>query len=188
MVRLREKYEQEVVPALIKEFNYENRMAVPKITKVVINVGVGEATTNPRLLDSVSDHLAAITGQKPVIKKARRAIAGFKLRAGMPIGVTVTLRRERMYEFLDRFLNIALARVRDFRGVPSKSFDGRGNYTVGIREQLIFPELDAGKIERMYGMNITIATTAETDEEGRYLLAQMGMPFQKREDQQAVVS
>jgi large subunit ribosomal protein L5 len=188
MARLKEKYEQEVVPALTKEFKYSNRMAVPKITKVVINVGVGEATMNPRLLDSVSDHLGAITGRKPIIKKARRAIAGFKLRAGMPIGVMVTLRRDQMYEFLDRFLNIALARVRDFRGVPLKSFDGRGNYTLGVREQLIFPELDVGKIDRVYGMNITIATTAQTDEEGRFLLAQMGMPFEKREDQQVSVA
>ena len=188
MARLKEKYEQEVVPALMKEFQYSNRMAVPKITKVVINVGVGEATMNPRLLDSVSDHLSAISGRKPIIKKAKRAIAGFKLRAGMPIGVMVTLRRDQMYEFLDRLLNIALARVRDFRGVPLKSFDGRGNYTLGVREQLIFPELDVGKIDRVYGMNITIATTAKTDEEGRFLLAQMGMPFEKREDQQVSVA
>ncbi len=188
MARLKEKYEKEVVPALTKEFKYSNRMAVPKITKIVINVGVGEATLNPRLLDSVSEQVGAITGQKPIIKKARKAIAGFKLRAGMPIGVMVTLRRDRMYEFLDRLLNIALARVRDFRGVPLKSFDGRGNYTLGIREQLIFSELDVGKIERMYGMNITIATTARTDEEGRFLLAQMGMPFEKREDQQKAVA
>lgn len=188
MARLKEKYQQEVVPALVKEFEYSNRMAVPKITKVVINVGVGEATMNPRLLDSVSEQLAAITGQKPIIKKARKAIAGFKLRAGMPIGVMVTLRRDRMYEFLDRLLNISLARVRDFRGVPQKSFDGRGNYTLGIREQLIFPELDVGKIERIYGLNITIATTARTDEEGRFLLAQMGMPFEKREGRPAAVA
>lgn len=188
MARLKERYEQEVVPALVKEFKYGNRMAVPKITKIILNVGVGEATMNPRLLDSVSDELTLIAGQKPIIKRARRAIAGFKLRAGMPIGVMVTLRRDRMYEFLDRLLNIALARVRDFRGVPQKSFDGRGNYTLGIREQLIFPELDVGKIERIYGLNITIVTTAQTDEEGRFLLAQMGMPFEKRESQPTAVA
>jgi large subunit ribosomal protein L5 len=181
MARLKTKYAEEVVPALIKEFNYTNNMAVPKLVKVVINVGVGEATLNPRLLDAVSDQLGAISGQRPIIRKARRAIAGFKLRAGMPIGVTVTLRGDRMFEFLDRFVNIALARVRDFRGVSRKSFDGRGNYTVGMTDQTVFPELDAGKIERVYGMNITIATTANTDEEGRSLLAGLGMPFQRTE-------
>jgi large subunit ribosomal protein L5 len=181
MTRLKEHYESQVVPALNKEFGYKNLMAVPKITKVVLNVGVGEATTNARLLDTVSEELAAITGQKPIIKKARKAIAGFKLRAGMPIGVMVTLRRERMYEFLDRLLNIGLARVRDFRGVSPKAFDGRGNYTLGIKDQLIFPELDVGKVERVYGLNITIVTTARTDEEGRVLLEKMGMPFQKKE-------
>lgn len=183
MARLKEKYQSEIVPALKEKFNYTNPMAIPKVTKVVINVGVGEATLNPRLLDSVSEDLEAITGQKPIIKKARKAIAGFKLRAGMPIGVMVTLRRERMYEFLDRLVNISLARVRDFRGISPKSFDGRGNYTLGIREHLIFPELDAGKVERIYGLNITIVTTAETDEEARFLLAQFGMPFAKREEQ-----
>ena len=181
MARLKTKYVEEVVPALIKEFNYTNKMAVPKIVKVVVNVGVGEATLNPRLLDTVSDQLGMITGQRPIIRKARRAIAGFKLRAGMPIGVTVTLRGDRMFEFLDRLMNIALARVRDFRGVPRKSFDGRGNYTLGLTDQTVFPELDAGKIERVYGMNVTIATTANTDEEGRSLLAGMGMPFQRTE-------
>jgi len=182
MARLKEQYEKQIVPALIKEFGYRNRMAVPKITKVVVNVGVGEATTNARLLDTVADELTAITGQKPIIRKARRAIAGFKLRAGMPIGVMVTLRRERMYEFLDRLLNIGLARVRDFRGVPPNAFDGRGNYTLGIKDQLIFPELDVGRVERVYGMNITIVTTAKTDEEGRFLLAKLGMPFMRRNE------
>jgi large subunit ribosomal protein L5 len=182
MSRLKESYEQRVVPAMIERFKYANRMAVPRIVKVVINVGVGEAITNPRLLDGVADELAAIVGQRPVIRKARRAIAGFKLRAGMPIGTMVTLRRTRMYEFLDRLVNIALPRVRDFRGVSPNSFDGRGNYTLGIRDQLVFPELDAGRVERMYGMNITIVTTAKTDEEGRFLLELMGMPFQKREE------
>ncbi len=188
MARLKDLYRQEVVPALIKQFGYTNPMAVPRITKVVLNVGVGEGTTNPRLLDSVAEELAAITGQKPVIKKARKAIAGFKLRAGMPIGVMVTLRRERMYEFLDRLMNIALPRVRDFRGVPPGAFDGRGNYTLGIRDQLIFPELDAGRVERVYGMNITVVTTAKTDEEARFLLDQLGMPFQKREERGAAAS
>jgi len=182
MARLKEIYEKEVVPALIKEFGYTNPMAVPKLVKVVVNAGIGEAITNPRLLDTVAAELGAITGQKAIIRKARRAIAGFKLRAGMPIGTTVTLRRDRMFEFLDRLMNIALPRVRDFRGTSPKGFDGRGNYTMGIRDQLIFPELDAGKVERVYGMNITIVTTAKTDEEARFLLRQLGMPFQKREE------
>lgn len=183
MPRLQDLYEKEVVPALVKEFNYQNRMAIPKITKVVLNVGVGEAVANPRLLDTVAEELMAVCGQKPIIKKAKRAIAGFKLRAGMPIGVTVTLRRDRMYEFLDRLCNIALARVRDFRGVSPRAFDGRGNFTLGIKDQLIFPELDVGKVERVYGLNITIVTTAKTDEESRFLLAQMGMPFQRKEEE-----
>jgi large subunit ribosomal protein L5 len=187
MARLKKKYTEEVIPALVKEYNYTNMMAVPKIVKVVINVGVGEATLNPRLLDNVSEQLAAITGQKPIIRKARRAIAGFKLRAGMPIGVTVTLRSDHMYEFLDRLMNIALARVRDFRGVSRKSFDGRGNFTLGITDQTVFPELDAGKIERVYGMNVTVVTTANTDEEGRSLLTEMGMPFQRVEQEQVAV-
>lgn len=188
MARLKELYKQEVVPALIRQFGYTNPMAVPRLTKVVLNVGVGEGTTNPRLLDSVAEELAAITGQKPVIKKARKAIAGFKLRAGMPIGVMVTLRRERMYEFLDRLMNIALPRVRDFRGVSPGAFDGRGNYTLGIRDQVIFPELDAGRVERVYGMNITVVTTAKSDEEARFLLERLGMPFQKREERGAAAS
>lgn len=182
MARLRESYEKEIVPALLEKFSYSNRMAVPRLDKVVINVGVGEGTTNPRLLDSVAEELGSITGQKAVIKTARRAIAGFKLRAGMPIGVMVTLRRDHMFEFLDRLMNIALPRVRDFRGVSPKAFDGRGNYTLGIRDQLIFPELDAGRVERIYGMNVTIVTTAKTDEEARFLLDRLGMPFQRREE------
>ncbi|GAB4244666.1 MAG: 50S ribosomal protein L5 [Acidobacteriota bacterium] len=181
MARLREQYQKEVVPALIRQFGYKNPMAVPRITKVVLNVGVGEAITNPRLLDQVSDDLAAITGQRPIIRRARKSIAGFKLREGMPIGVMVTLRRDRMFEFLDRLMNIALPRVRDFRGVSPNAFDGRGNYTLGIREHLIFPEIDAGRVDRIYGMNITIVTTAKTDEEARFLLEQLGMPFQRRE-------
>lgn len=188
MARLKEHYKQEVAPALVKQFGYTNPMAVPRLTKVVLNVGMGEGTTNPRLLDTVAEELAAITGQKAVIKKARRAIAGFKLRAGMPIGVMVTLRRERMFEFLDRLMSIALPRVRDFRGVASGAFDGRGNYTLGVRDQLIFPELDAGKAERVYGMNITVVTTAKTDAEARFLLEQMGMPFEKREERGAAAS
>ncbi|MEJ2078594.1 MAG: 50S ribosomal protein L5 [Acidobacteriota bacterium] len=182
MARLQESYEKEVVPAMIEQFRYANRMAVPTLQKVVLNVGLGEAIANPRLLDTVADELAAITGQKPIIKRARRAIASFKLRAGMPIGVMVTLRRERMFEFLDRLINIALPRVRDFRGVSRDAFDGRGNYTLGIRDQMIFPELDAGKVERIYGMNITLVTSARTDEESRFLLERLGMPFQRREE------
>ena len=188
MARLKELYRKEVVPALVKEFSYSNPMAVPKIEKVIINVGVGEATANPRLLDSVAEELATITGQKPIIKKAKKAIAGFRLRAGMPIAVMVTLRRDHMYEFLDRLINIAMPRVRDFRGVPASSFDGRGNYTLGVKDQLVFPELDAGKIDRIYGMNITIVTSANTDEEARYLLRQMGMPYQRDEDETGPVA
>jgi large subunit ribosomal protein L5 len=181
MARLKEQYFKDVVPALVKKFEYSNPMAVPKVEKIVVNIGVGEATTNPRLLDTVAEELAAITGQKPVIKKAKKAIASFRLRAGMPIGTMVTLRRDHMYEFLDRLISITLPRVRDFRGVSPSSFDGRGNYTLGVKDQLIFPELDAGKIDRIYGMNITIVTSANTDEEARYLLGQMGMPYQRDE-------
>ncbi len=188
MARLKELYRKEVVPALVKEFSYSNPMAVPKIEKVIVNVGVGEATANPRLLDSVAEELETITGQKPIIKKAKKAIAGFRLRAGMPIAVMVTLRRDHMYEFLDRLINIAMPRVRDFRGVPASSFDGRGNYTLGVKDQLVFPELDAGKIDRIYGMNITIVTSANTDEEARYLLRQMGMPYQRDEDETGPVA
>ena len=183
MARLKEKYLKEIVPALTKEFSYSNRMAVPRILKITLNVGVGEAIQNPRLLDGVAEDVAAITGQRPVVTRARKSVASFKLREGMPIGVKVTLRGEHMYEFLDRLMNIALPRVRDFRGASPKAFDGRGSYTLGIKEQLIFPEIDAGKAERIYGMNITITTTAETDEEARFLLAQMGMPFTRREEQ-----
>jgi large subunit ribosomal protein L5 len=188
MARLKELYAKDVVPALVKKFEYSNPMAVPKVEKIVLNVGVGEATTNPRLLDTVAEELTAITGQKPIIKKAKKAIAGFRLRAGMPIGVMVTLRRDRMYEFLDRLISITLPRVRDFRGVSKSSFDGRGNYTLGVRDQLIFPELDAGKIDRIYGLNITIVTSAKTDEEARYLLGEMGMPYQREEDQSGPVA
>jgi large subunit ribosomal protein L5 len=182
MARMKDKYKNEVMPALTKEFKYSNVMAVPKVVKVVVNVGVGEAIANTKLLDVASDELGAVTGQRPVVRRARKAIAAFKLRKGMPIGASVTLRGERMYEFLDRLLNIALPRVRDFRGVSPRSFDGRGNYTLGLRDQLIFPEIDIGKAERVSGMNVTIVTTAKTDEEARFLLAAMGMPFTKREE------
>ena len=182
MTRLKGKYKQEVGPALMKEFGYGNVMAVPKVAKVILNMGVGEAIQNIKLLDAGSEELTAIAGQKPVVRRARKAIAAFKLREGMPIGVMVTLRGDRMYEFLDRFLNIALPRVRDFRGVSLRSFDGRGNYTIGLKDQLIFPEIDLGKTDQMRGMNVTIVTTAKRDEEGRFLLAGLGMPFAKRDE------
>lgn len=186
MTRIKDKYDNEVVGALTKEFNYTNPMAIPKITKVVVNIGMGEAIQNAKLLDSAADELAAITGQRPVIRRARRSIAGFKLREGMPIGVKVTLRGEKMYEFLDRLMNIALPRVRDFRGVSPRAFDGRGNYTIGLKDQIIFPEIDIGKTERLTGMNVTIVTTAKTDEEARFMLATLGMPFAKREQRRMV--
>lgn len=188
MARLRERYQQEIVPALVKEFGYDNVMAVPRLVKIVVNSGVGEAIQNAKLLDVVSEEIAAITGQRPVIRKARKSIAGFKLREGMPIGVKVTLRSDRMYEFLDRLINIALPRVRDFRGVSPNAFDGRGNYTLGLRDQLIFAEIDLGKTDRIGGLNVTIVTTAQTDEEGRFLLAALGMPFAKQERRRAAVS
>ncbi len=181
MPRLKDKYQQEVVPALIKEFGYANVMAIPKIEKVVVNSGVGEAIQNPKLLDTTAEELAAITGQRAVIRRARKSIAGFKLRAGMPVGAMVTLRGDRMYEFLDRLLNIALPRVCDFRGVSPRAFDGRGNFSLGLRDQLIFPEIDLGRTERLAGLNVTIVTTANSDEEAKFLLTQMGMPFAKRE-------
>ena len=187
MARLKEKYKKEVAPALIKEFQYSNVMAVPKVLKVVLNMGMGEAIQNAKLLDIASEELAAITGQKPIIRRARNAIAGFKLRQGMAIGVMVTLRRDRMYEFLDRLVNIALPRVRDFRGVSPRSFDGRGNCSLGLRDQWIFPEIDLGKTERTHGMNVTIVTTAKTDSEGRFLLNALGMPFTKREESRVAV-
>ncbi len=180
MTRLKEKYQKEVVPALQKEFGYKNVMAVPKIEKVVLNMGVGEAIQNAKILDSAIDELTTITGQKPVITKAKKSIASFKLREGQSIGTRVTLRGEKMYEFLDRLINIALPRVRDFRGVASKSFDGRGNYTLGIRDHLIFPEIDVAKVDKAKGMNITIVTTAKNDEQARFLLKELGMPFGTR--------
>src|ERR1700739_3887646 len=177
--RLREHYLKKVVPALTKEFGYKNVMAVPKIEKVSVNIGLGEATQNSKLMDGAVNELGAITGQKPVICKARKSIAAFKLREGMPIGTMVTLRGDRMFEFLDRLMNVALPRVRDFRGVSSKSFDGRGNYTLGVKDQLIFPEIDYNKVEKVKGMNISITTSAKTDAEGLSLLRQMGMPFNR---------
>jgi len=175
--RLREHYQKNVVPALVKDFNYKNVMAVPRIEKVSINIGMGEATGNQKLIDSGVQELAAIAGQKPVVTKATKSIAAFKLREGMSIGCMVTLRGDRMYEFLDRLMTVALPRVRDFRGVNPKSFDGRGNYTMGIKDQLIFPEIDYNKVEKTKGMNITIQTTARTDAEGLALLRHLGMPF-----------
>lgn len=178
--RLKEHYQKTVVPALTKEFGYGNVMAVPRVVKVSINIGLGEATGNAKLMDGAVNELGAIAGQKPVITKARKSIAAFKLREGMSIGTMVTLRGERMYEFLDRLLNVSLPRVRDFRGVSSKSFDGRGNYTMGIKDQLIFPEIDYSKVDKTKGMNISITTTARTDAEGMALLKQMGMPFRQQ--------
>jgi len=178
--RLRRHYKERVVPALVKEFGYKNVMAVPKIDKVSVNIGLGEATQNAKLMDGAVNELAQIAGQKPVITKAKKSIAAFKLREGMSIGTMVTLRGDRMYEFLDRLMNVALPRVRDFRGVSTKSFDGRGNYTLGIKDQLIFPEIDYNKVEKVKGMNISITTTAGTDAEGLALLRHMGMPFRQQ--------
>ena len=180
MVRLREQYKNEVVPALVKHFDYENIMAVPRLEKTVINMGLGEAIQNAKILDSAIDELGRITGQRPVITRAKKSIANFKLREKMAIGAVVTLRGERMFEFLDRLVSMALPRVRDFRGVPTKSFDGRGNYTLGLRDQLIFPEIDYAKVDKIKGMNVTIVTTAKTDDEARELLRLLGMPFRQQ--------
>ena len=177
MARLKEKYEKELIPKLKKEFGITNPMAVPRITKVVRNIGLGEASRTPKLLDSALEELTAIAGQKPVVRKARKSIAQFKLRAGMQIGCSVTLRRDRMFEFLDRLVNVALPRVRDFRGLSAKGFDGRGNFTMGIKDQLIFPEIDYTKVETPKGMNITVVTTASTDDQARFLLEGLGFPF-----------
>ena len=175
--RLREHYQKSVIPALTKEFGYKNVMAVPKIEKISLNIGLGEATQNSKLMDGAVNELAQIAGQRPVVTKARKSIAAFKLRENMAIGCTVTLRGSRMYEFFDRLVNVALPRVRDFRGVSSKSFDGRGNYTLGVKDQLIFPEIDYNKVDKVKGMNICITTTARTDAEGMALLKHLGMPF-----------
>jgi len=177
MSRLREKYRKEVIPALTKEFGYKNVMAVPKVQKVVVNMGLGEATSNAKLVDVGADELARITGQKPVTRRAKKSIAAFKVRKGMPIASMVTLRGERMWEFLDRLMTIALPRVRDFKGVSPKGFDGRGNYTLGLRDQLLFPEIDYMKVDKARGMNVSVVTTAKTDEEARKLLQFIGMPF-----------
>ena len=178
--RLREQYKSEVVPALIKHFKYANVMAVPRLEKIVVNMGLGEAIQNSKILDSAVDELGTITGQRPIITHAKKSIANFKLREKMPIGAAVTLRGERMYEFVDRLVSLALPRVRDFRGIPTRSFDGRGNYTLGLQDQLIFPEVDYSKVDKIKGMNVTLVTTAKTDDEGRELLRLLGMPFRQQ--------
>ena len=180
MSRLKEKYQREVVPALTKEFGYTNVMAVPRIQKIVVNMGLGEATANAKIVDTGADELARITGQKPVTRRAKKSIAAFKVRKGMPIGTMVTLRGQRMWEFLDRLMNIALPRVRDFKGVSPKGFDGRGNYTLGLRDQLLFPEIDYMKVDKARGMNVSVVTTAKTDQEARKLLQFIGMPFRSQ--------
>jgi large subunit ribosomal protein L5 len=177
MSRLREKYEKEVAPALQKEFGYKNVMAIPKVTKVVINMGLGEATSNAKIIDTAADELGKITGQKAAVRRATKSIAQFKVRQGQPVGAMVTLRGQRMYEFLDRLVSIALPRVRDFRGISAKGFDGRGNYTLGLRDQIIFPEIDYMKVDKARGMNVSVVTTARTDEEARKLLQLIGLPF-----------
>jgi large subunit ribosomal protein L5 len=175
--RLKDKYEKEILPVLMKDFGYKNVMQVPRLLKVVVNVGLGEAIQNPKLMDGAVKELGDITGQKAVVKKAKKSIAAFKLREGMAVGCMVTLRRDRMWEFLDRLLNVALPRIRDFKGVSGKAFDGRGNYTLGLKEQFIFPEIDYDKVEMVHGMDIAIVTSAKTDEEGKALLRHIGMPF-----------
>ena len=177
MSRLRQRYEKEVIPALKKEFGYSNVMAIPKVEKIVVNMGLGEATQNAKIVDTGVDEIGTITGQKPVVTRARKSIAQFKVRKGMPIGTMVTLRGERMWDFLDRLISVALPRVRDFRGVSQRGFDGRGNYTLGLKDQLLFPEIDYMKVDKARGMNISVVTTAKTDEESRKLLQLLGMPF-----------
>lgn len=179
MPNIKDKYEKEVVALLVKEFGYTNPMQVPRITKIVVNMGLGEAVQNPKIVDAAVEDLRTITGQQPIVRRARQSIAGFKLREGMRIGCCVTLRRDHMYEFFERLVSVALPRVRDFRGVSNKAFDGKGNYSLGVREQSIFPEIDYDKLDKLRGMNITIVTTAKTDEEGRALLAHLGMPFRR---------
>ncbi len=178
-MRLEEKYQTEVVPALMKEFKYTNPMQVPRLEKVIINMGLGEAIQNIKVLDAAQAELATIAGQKPVVTRAKKSIAAFKLREGMPIGCRVTLRKRRMFDFLNKLMNVALPRVRDFRGVSEKAFDGRGNYSLGIREEIIFPEIDYDKVEKVKGMNVTIVTTARSDEEAKFLLRALGMPFRR---------
>ena len=177
MARLKKLYNEEIVPVLTKKFKYKNKMQVPKLEKIVINMGTGDALTNPKFLDAAMGDLASIVGQKPAITKAKKSISNFKLRAGMSIGCRVTLRREKMFEFFDRLVNVTIPRIRDFRGVPTRSFDGRGNYTLGITEQIVFPEIDYDSVEKVRGMDITVVTTAKTDEEGMELLKLLGMPF-----------
>ncbi|WP_193550766.1 50S ribosomal protein L5 [Salicibibacter kimchii] len=179
MNAIKERYKNEIVPSLHNQFNYSSVMAVPRIEKIVINVGIGEAVSNPKSLDNAMEELALITGQKPITTKAKRSIAGFKLREGNPIGAKVTLRGARMYDFLEKLIHVSLPRVRDFRGISSNAFDGRGNYTLGVKEQLIFPEIEYDKIDKVRGMDIVIVTSAETDEEAKALLTQVGMPFQR---------
>jgi large subunit ribosomal protein L5 len=179
MSRLKDKYQKDVVPALRKEFGYKNVMAVPKVEKVVVNMGLGEATSNVKIVDTGSDELARITGQKPVTRRSKKSIAAFKVRKGQPVGTSVTLRGERMWEFLDRLMSIALPRVRDFKGISPKGFDGRGNYTLGLRDQLLFPEIDYMKVDKARGMNVSVVTTAKTDQEARKLLQFIGMPFRQ---------
>lgn len=179
MARLKDKYKNDIAPAIAKEFDIKNPMAIPKVEKIVVNMGLGEGISNAKILDTAAEELKAITGQKPVITKAKKSIAAFKLRQGMNIGAMVTLRGDRMYEFLDRLISVALPRVRDFRGISGKAFDGRGNYTLGIREQLIFPEIDFNKVDKTRGMNISIITTAKNDEQARSLLKALGMPFRQ---------
>ncbi|MCM3880368.1 MAG: 50S ribosomal protein L5 [Vicinamibacterales bacterium] len=181
MNRLKERYEKEAVPALTKEFGYKNVMAVPKIQKIVVNMGLGEATSNAKIIEVGADELGRITGQKPVVRRAKKSIAAFKVRKGQPIATSVTLRGERMYEFLDRLVSIALPRVRDFRGVSPKGFDGRGNFTLGLKDQLLFPEIDYMKVDKSRGMNVSVVTTAKTDQEARKLLQLIGMPFRTQE-------
>jgi len=183
MSRLRDLYKKETVPALTKQFGYPNIMAVPKLMKINVNMGLGDAIANAKILDVAADELALITGQRPIVTKAKKSIAAFKLREGMPIGVTVTLRGDRMYEFLDRVISIALPRVRDFRGISDRAFDGRGNYTLGLKDQLIFPEIDYGKVDKARGMNVTVVTSAKSDNEAYELLKALGMPFVKKGQQ-----
>jgi len=177
--RLQQKYREEVVPRLMKDFSFANKLEVPRLQKLTLNMGLGAATQTPKIIDSAVEEMSAIVGQKPIVTRSKKSIATFKLREGVPIGVAVTLRRERMWEFLDRLINLALPRVRDFRGVSPKAFDGRGNYTLGMREQIVFPEINYDKIDKVKGLSVTFGTTAKTDEHGRALLAALGMPFRK---------
>jgi large subunit ribosomal protein L5 len=178
MARLKEKYHKEVKPALIKKFGFTSPMQAPRLSKIVVNIGIGEGTQDPKLVEAAAKDLAAVTGQKPSVRRAKKSIANFKLRAGIPIGCMVTLRGDRMYEFFDRLVSVAIPRIRDFRGVPARSFDGRGNYTLGLKEQIIFPEINYDKVVKIFGMDVTIVTTAANDEQSRELLSLMGMPFQ----------